>query len=60
VLALSGATGERLSQALPALRVGEDAFLAAATSWPVGLAVTGGWAAAAWVAAAVLLVRRDV
>jgi ABC-2 type transport system ATP-binding protein len=39
---------------------GEDAFLAAATSWPVGLAVTGGWAAAAWVAAAVLLVRRDV
>jgi ABC-2 type transport system permease protein len=34
--------GERLSQALPALRVGEDAFLAVETSWPVGLAVTAG------------------
>jgi ABC-2 type transport system permease protein len=40
--------------------VGEDAFLAAETSWPVGLAVTAGWAVGAWVVAAVLLVRRDV
>jgi len=58
VLALAGV--ERLSQALPALRVGEDAFLSAATSWPVGLAVVGGWAGAAWALSAVLLERRDV
>jgi ABC-2 type transport system permease protein len=58
VLALAGV--ERLSQALPALRVGEDAFLSAATSWPVGLAVVGGWAVAAWALSAVLLERRDV
>ena len=58
VLALAGA--ERFSQALPALRVGDDAFLAVATSWPVGLAVVGGWAAVAWAASAVLLERRDV
>jgi ABC-2 type transport system permease protein len=56
----AGSTGERLSQALPALRVGEDAFLAVPTSWPVGLAVAAGWAAVAWTAAAVTLVRRDV
>ncbi len=60
-LALAGgAVAERLSQALPALRVGEDSFLAVDTSWPVGLAVTAGWAAAVWALAAVLLVRRDV
>jgi len=60
-LALAGgAVAERLSQALPALRVGEDSFVAADTSWPVGLAVTAGWAAAVWVLAAVLLVRRDI
>jgi ABC-2 type transport system permease protein len=58
VLALAGV--ERLSQALPALRVGEDAFLSAATSWPVGLAVVGGWAVAVWALSAVLLERRDV
>jgi hypothetical protein len=60
-LALAG--GEiagRLSQSLPALRVGEDSFLAVDTSWPVGLAVTAAWAAAVWVLAAVLLVRRDL
>jgi len=60
VLAFFGTTAERFSQALPALRVGEDAFLAVGTDWPVGLAVTAGWALAAWVLAAVLLVRRDV
>ncbi|MGY1667076.1 ABC transporter permease [Geodermatophilus sp. SYSU D00696] len=60
-LALAGGrTAELLSQAMPALRVGEDAFLAVPTSWPVGLAVAGAWAAAAWVAGAVLLERRDV
>jgi hypothetical protein len=40
--------------------VGEDAFLAVGTSWPVGLAVVGGWAVLAWAAGAVLLERRDV
>jgi ABC-2 type transport system permease protein len=61
VLSLAGGRwAERTAQALPALRVGEDAFLAAATSWPVGLAVVGGWSAVAWGLAAVLLERRDV
>ncbi|MGY1701826.1 ABC transporter permease [Geodermatophilus sp. SYSU D00766] len=60
-LALAGGAGaELLSQAMPALRVGEDAFLAVPTGWPVGLAVAGAWATAAWVAGAVLLERRDV
>jgi ABC-type phosphonate transport system ATPase subunit len=35
-------------------------FLAVPTSWPVGLAVTLAWAAAAWVLGAGLLERRDV
>jgi ABC-2 type transport system permease protein len=61
VLALAGSRwAELLSQALPALRVGEEAFLAVGTSWPVGLAVVGGWAVAAWALGAVLLERRDV
>jgi ABC-2 type transport system permease protein len=61
VLSLAGGEwAERTARALPALRVGEDAFLAVATSWPVGLAVVGGWAVLAWVASAVLLERRDV
>jgi ABC-2 type transport system permease protein len=60
-LALSGGWWQvRLSQALPALRVGEDAFLAAATTWQVGMAVIAAWAVAAWVLGAVLLERRDV
>ena len=60
-LALAGSgLAARLSQALPALRVGEDAFLAVSTSWPVGLAVLGAWAAGTWVLGAVLLGRRDV
>ncbi len=61
VLALAGgAIASRISQGLPALRVGEDAFLAVPTSWPVGLAVAAAWAAGAWVLGAVLLERRDV
>jgi hypothetical protein len=61
VLAIAGGrVAERLSQALPALRVGEDSFLAVATGWPVGLAVTAAWAAVSWALAAVLLARRDV
>jgi ABC-2 type transport system permease protein len=61
VLSLAGGGwAERAAQALPALRVGEDAFLAVATSWPVGLAVVGGWALVAWAVSAVLLEHRDV
>jgi ABC-2 type transport system permease protein len=51
---------ERLSEALPALRVGEDAFLAGPDSWTTGLAVAGAWAVGAWLLCAVLLERRDV
>ena len=61
VLALAGGRWASLaSQALPALRVGEDPFLAVTTSWPVGLAVTAAWAVAAWCLGALLLERRDV
>jgi ABC-2 type transport system permease protein len=60
VLALAGGElASRVSQALPALRVGEDAFLAVPTGWPGGLAVCGAWALGAWVLGAVLLERRD-
>jgi ABC-2 type transport system permease protein len=60
-LAVAGGTWpSRLSQALPALRVGEDAFLAVATSWPLGMAVICAWAVGAWALGAVLLERRDV
>ncbi len=50
----------RASQALPALRVGEDPFAAVFTTWPVGLAVVAGWSVVAWLLGAVLLERRDV
>jgi ABC-2 type transport system permease protein len=60
VLPLFGDSGQWLSEALPVLRVGGDPFLVAGTSWPVGLAVTAGWAAGMWALAAVLLVHRDV
>jgi ABC-2 type transport system permease protein len=60
-LALSGGElAARASQALPALRVGEDAFLAVATPWPVGMAVVAVWALGVWVLGALLLERRDV
>ncbi|MDT0276815.1 ABC-2 transporter permease [Blastococcus goldschmidtiae] len=61
VLALSGPRwAERLSQALPMLRVGQDAFFSVPTSWPVGMGVVAAWAVGAWVVGAVLLERRDV
>jgi ABC-2 type transport system permease protein len=51
---------ERLGEALPALRVGEDPFLVGTSSWTVGLVVVGAWALGAWAIGAVLLERRDV
>lgn len=61
VLALSGPRwAERLAQALPMLRVGQDAFFSVPTSWPVGMGVVAAWAAGAWVLGAVLHERRDV
>jgi ABC-type transport system involved in multi-copper enzyme maturation permease subunit len=60
-LALTGKDlAERASQALPALRVGEDAFLAVPTTWPVGMGVVAAWSVVAWLLGAVLLERRDV
>jgi ABC-2 type transport system permease protein len=60
-LALAGGrVGGRVSQALPALRVGEETFLAVPTGWQVGLAVAAAWSAVAWAASAVLVERRDV
>jgi ABC-type transport system involved in multi-copper enzyme maturation permease subunit len=61
VLALAGGeTANRISQALPALRVGSEAFLAEPTSWQVGMGVVTAWAIGVWVLGAVLLERRDV
>lgn len=60
-LALVGSRlASRLSQSLPALRVGQDAFLAVATPWRVGMAVLAAWAVGLWVVGAVLFSRRDV
>ena len=60
-LALIGSRlASRISQALPALRVGEDAFLAVATPWRVGMAVLAAWAVGVWVIGAVLFARRDI
>ena len=61
VFALAGGeTAARVSQGLPTLRVGEDAFLAGAPGWTAGLAVAGAWAAGAWLVSAALLEHRDV
>ncbi|MFW3170864.1 hypothetical protein [Geodermatophilus sp. CPCC 206100] len=61
ILAADGAEwSERLGEAMPALRVGEDAFLVGAASWSVGLVVCATWALGAWAIGAVLLERRDV
>jgi ABC-2 type transport system permease protein len=51
---------ELLAQALPAMRVGEDAFLAGVSGWVAGTAVLAAWAAGAWLLAAVVLARREV
>jgi ABC-2 type transport system permease protein len=55
-----GELASRVSQGLPALRVREDAFLAVATPWPVGMAIVAAWALGVWVLGAVLIERRDV
>ena len=55
-----GRVTEWLSYALPALRVGEDAFLVGHATWPAGMAVAAGWAAGAWLLGAALLERRDI
>jgi ABC-2 type transport system permease protein len=49
-----------LATVMPALRVGRDTFLAEATSWQVGTAITAAWAAGAWLLAVAVLERRDV
>ena len=51
---------EALSNGLPALRVGEDAFLAGASGGAAGLAVVAAGAVGVWALGAVLLERRDV
>jgi ABC-2 type transport system permease protein len=50
----------RTATAMPALRVGRDTFLAEATTWQAGTAITAAWAVGAWLLGAVLLERRDV
>lgn len=61
VLAVSGPRwAEQLSQALPMVRVGQDALFAVPTTWPVGMAVVAAWGGGAWLVGAVLLERRDV
>jgi ABC-type transport system involved in multi-copper enzyme maturation permease subunit len=60
-LALVGSRlASHISQSLPALRVGEDAFLAVPTSWQVGMAVLVAWAVGVWLVGAGLFARRDV
>ena len=52
-------TGEAIiTRGLMAYR--EDAFLAVATSWRVGMAVLAAWAVVVWLLGAVLFARRDV
>ena len=60
-LAMAGGDlAARISQALPALRVGEDAFLAVATPWREGMGIVAAWAVGVWLLGALLLERRDV
>jgi ABC-2 type transport system permease protein len=60
LVALAPDWAARSAEAMPALRVGRDTFLAEATTWQVGTAVTAAWAVALWILGAVLLERRDV
>jgi hypothetical protein len=60
LVALAPDWAARSAKVMPALRVGRDTFLAEATTWQMGAAITAGWAAVLWVLGAVLLERRDV
>lgn len=60
LVALAPDWAARSATAMPALRVGRDTFLAEATTWQVGTAVTAAWAVALWILGAILLERRDV
>jgi ABC-type transport system involved in multi-copper enzyme maturation permease subunit len=60
LVALAPDWAARSAKAMPALRVGRDTFLAEATTWQVGTAVTAAWAIVAWLLGAALLERRDV
>jgi ABC-2 type transport system permease protein len=61
---LLAADGRRLTQRIadlmPALRVGEDPFLAGPHLWTTGTVVVAAWAVGVWVLGAILLERRDV
>lgn len=60
LVALAPDAVARSARAMPAIRVGRDTFLAEATTWQVGTAVTAAWALGLWLVGAVLLERRDV
>lgn len=57
---MAGHAGSRIAQALPELRVGEEAFFSVPTGWPAGLLIAVAWVVVAWAGAAALLERRDV
>ena len=60
LVALAPDWAARTATAMPALRVGRDTFLAEATTWQVGTAITAAWAVGLWLLGSVLLERRDV
>ncbi len=49
-----------VGEALPALRVGAEPFLAGPDPWTTGVAVLAAWGLGGWLLAAALLERRDV
>jgi hypothetical protein len=60
LVALAPDWAARQATRMPALRVGQDTFLAEPTSWQVGMPVIAAWMVGVWLAGAVLLERRDV
>ena len=56
----SSEQSELVARALPAFRVGDEAFFAVQTTWQTGLVVLGAWVVVTWGLGAVLLARRDV
>ncbi|RBY95992.1 hypothetical protein DQ237_12760 [Blastococcus sp. TF02-8] len=57
---LASDQAEWVARALPAFRVGDEAFFAVQTSWQHALVVLGAWVAVSWTVGAALLARRDV